>query len=463
MPLILRPYQQRDVDRLRHAYADGARAVLYQLPTGGGKTATFSHIVEAATRKGRRTAIVVHRRELIRQASAKLDLAGVAHGIVAAVLDRDHAAPALVLSVQSAERRLDRLPSFDFVVIDEAHHTRAETWRKLLAACPGAKLLGVTATPARADGKGLGVAAGGLFDALVCGASVAELQRDGYLAATRCFVPAGQIDTTGLRTRLGDWEAGALAERASAVTGDAVAEYRKHADHQPAIAYGCTVQHAREIAAAFRAAGYRAAHVHGDMPMSERDALIAGLATGEVEILTACDLISEGLDVPNVGAVILLRPTKSLALALQQIGRGMRPAPGKSHLTILDHAGNVLRHGLPETERAWSLDGAPKRETTGAEPGWRCENCGCFNSLDAMQCDECGAARPQTRRRAPDIIDGTLDEIRADHIARITRLPYAALLRERRTERELRAYATAHGYKRGWVTHMLREQAERGT
>jgi superfamily II DNA or RNA helicase len=457
--LSLRPYQERDIAQLRQAYAGGARAVLYQLPTGGGKTVVFAHIINGAARKGRRSAIVVHRRELIRQASDKLAWAGVPHGIVAAGLDCDHGAPTLVLSVQTAIRRLDRLPHFDFMVIDEAHHARAETWSQLLPAWPAAKLLGVSATPARTDGKGLGVAAGGLFDAVVAGASVTELQAEGYLARTRCFAPTQRIDTTGLRTRLGDYEPGALAERANAVTGDAVAEYRKHADHLPAIVYGCTVAHAEAIAAAFRSAGYRAACVHGGLPLHERDRLIAGLGAGEVEIICSCDLISEGLDVPNVGAVILLRPTQSLVLAMQQIGRGMRPAPDKSHLVVLDHAGNVLRHGLPEQPRTWTLDSAPKPPPRATDaPGWRCEKCGCFNQLEEMACAECGTARPLPRRRTPEVIDGRLREIGASHFERIVSLPYREFISGVRTEHELRVYARNRGYRRGWVWHRLREQ-----
>jgi DNA repair protein RadD len=143
------------------------------------------------------------------------------------------------------------------------------------------------------------------------------------------FVPGHLIDTRGVHRLGGDFKVDELAGRANVVTGDAVREYRARADHQPAIAYGCTVAHAQSIAAAFRAAGYRSACVHGDLSMAERDRLIQGLATGEIEILVSRDLISEGLDVPSVGAIILLRPTESLALAMQQIGRGMRPAEAR--------------------------------------------------------------------------------------------------------------------------------------
>ena len=390
----LRPYQAQDVERLRAAYAEGHRAVCYALPTGAGKTIVFAHVIDGAVRKGRRVGVLVHRRELVRQAADKLARTGVPHGILAAGLDKNHDAPVLVMSVQTAARRLDRLPKLDFIVADETHHAVSETWARVIAHWPAAKLLGVTATPARLDGKGLGIAAGGAFDHLTIGATVLDLQAGGFLARSRVFVPARLINTSGVHRLGGDFQAGELAERARVVTGDAVREYQIRADHQPAIAYGCTVAHAESIAHAFRHAGYRAACVHGGLPTPERDGLIQGLATGEIEVLTSCDLISEGLDVPSVGAVILLRPTESLALAMQQIGRGMRPAAGKEALVVLDHAGNCLRHGLPESEREWTLDGAPKRDGAAHAFGWRCEACGCFNGLDAEACEECGAARP---------------------------------------------------------------------
>ena len=224
-PIALRPYQARDVERLRAAYAEGRRAPCYCLPTGAGKTVVFAHIIAGALRKGRRVGVMEHRRELVRQAAAKLAWAGVPHGILAADLDRDHDAPVLVMAVHTAARRLEQLPELDFLVIDECHHARAATWAGLIARWPGAKLLGVTATPCRLDGKGLGIEAGGIFDHLTVGASVAELQAGGFLARTRVFSPARLIDIAGLHSRGGDFVVREPAERASAVTGGTVAPY----------------------------------------------------------------------------------------------------------------------------------------------------------------------------------------------------------------------------------------------
>jgi len=246
------------------------------------------------------------------------------------------------------------------------------------------------------------------------------------------------------------------------VTGSAIDEYRKHADHAPAIAYCATVRHAEDVAATFRSAGYRSACVHGGLATAERDALITGLADGSVEVLSSCDLISEGLDVPDVRAVLLLRPTQSLVLALQQVGRGMRPAPGKLHLAVLDFAANTLRHGLPEQSRAWSLDGAPKKPPSEGPAlpatAWRCEACSCLNELTADECQDCGAPRPGGRRSITEQAPGHLTEITADYFARIVHIPYRQFLRTPRTEHELRVYARHHGYRRGWVWHRLREQ-----
>ena len=195
----------------------------------------------------------------------------------------------------------------------------------------------------------------------------------------------------------GDFQTHELAERARAVTGDAVGEYRARADHQPALAYACTVEHAESIAAAFRAAGYRSECVHGGLPVAERDALIEGLGNGAVEVLTSCDLISEGLDVPSVGAVILLRPTESLALALQQIGRGMRPAEGKKISPCSIMPAIVSSTACPRPARL--------------DPRWRAEagtwrgrlalrGLRLLNSLGAVDCAGCGARASDRQGRS---------------------------------------------------------------
>ena len=453
---VLRPYQRQAVNDLRAAYAAGYEAPVLQLATAAGKTIIFAEVTRGAWSKGRRVLVLVHRRELIRQASKKLTLAGVPHGIIAAGFAPRPNELVQGASIQTAARR--SLPDFNLIVIDECHHAVAPTWRSVIAKQPHAKILGVTATPARLDGKGLGKDAGGIFDAIVSGPSIRGLTSDGYLSPYRCFVPKRRLDLVGVRTRAGDFATADLAERVDRpeIAGDAVAQYRLLADHRPAIAFCVTVEHAERVAETFRAAGYRSAAVHGGLDTRERDRLIGGLSTGEVEILTSCEIIGEGLDVPNVGAVILLRPTKSLVLHLQQIGRGMRPAPSGDALIVLDLAANTLRHGLPDMERRWSLAGAEKPE--GDAPVRVCPNCGAVNPLGAVECELCGEEFPRPRGRGIIEVVDSLAELTPHRLAAVIALPYRRVISGRFSEAELRAYAQSRGCKRGWVFYRLREQ-----
>ena len=485
VPLTLRDYQVADIEALREAYRKGAKAPLYQLATGGGKTVVFSHIVQSSAAKGKRVLVLAHRRELVKQASMNLTWCGVAHGVMAAGMDRDHDAPVIVASIQTVVRRLDKLPQFDLIVADEAHHAVSKTWSALLASQPKAKLLGVTATPQRLDGKGLGTHCGGPFDALVCGPATQDLVDAGHLAELRVYLPAAAIDVRGLRKVAGDYVEEELAERAGGVTGDAVEEFKKLPDGTTAIVFCVTVKHAQDVARSFLNAGFNAKAVYGDMAKDERDAAIQGLGTGEIQVLVACEIVSEGLDVPSVGCVILLRPTKSLTMAFQQIGRGMRPKADGGALVVLDHARNCLEHGLPTEPVAWSLDGVEKDPNKTPPEPWPCLACRVLNSPGRQACAACGALKPwlcpdrecrnvnpgetescemcgmaRPRRKILECDDGEMAVYVPDPYAYVTRLGYRQFLAKKRTRAEMQAYAEAKGYKRGWVFHRMQEQEE---
>ena len=357
--VLLRPYQEKGVANIRAAFAQGRRKVCYAAPTGSGKTVIFAYLAHRIVEKGQRVAIVVHRQELVDQTCVALAAEGVRFGVIAAGYPEDLGAPVQVCMAQTLTRRLERLVSVSVLIVDEAHHVIAATWRAILRAVPAAWVLGVTATPERLDGKGLAE----VFDVLVVGPTVRELIAQGWLSPFIIYAPERLVDLKSARTVAGDYAVGDLARRMSAsfVLDDALAEYRSRLDGQSAIAFCTTIDHSRTVARFFRAAGVRAQHLDGDTPSTERRQLIGQLATGEVSIITNCGFIAEGLDIPSVAGVILLRPTKSLALHLQQIGRALRPAPGKRRAVILDHAGNVYRHGMPDLEHAWSLEGRPKK------------------------------------------------------------------------------------------------------
>ena len=258
--LQLRPYQSDAVARVRNSYIEGNRAPLVVLPTGGGKTIIFSYIAANTAARGKRALILVHRVELLRQTSEKLQFAGVHHGLVNPLYTPDITAPVQVASVQTLVRRLEdfkRYISPDLIIIDEAHHATAGTWRKIVEAFPSARILGVTATPVRADGAGLGADAGGLFDDLVMGPQISELIRLGFLVTPVVYAPTERIDLSGIRIKMGDYEKKEIELRVDkpTITGNAVQHYRRLCDGVPAVAFCISIAHAEHVAAEFRAAG----------------------------------------------------------------------------------------------------------------------------------------------------------------------------------------------------------------
>lgn len=350
----LRDYQEMSVEAVRDSYRAGKRRTLLVLPTGGGKTICFSYIAAGVSQNKKRVLIIAHRRELLRQISKALTSVGVPHGMMMGGSTGIPKANVVVASVFTLANRLKHFPEPDMIIGDEAHHfTPDSSWGKVVKAFPSARVLGVTATPERLDGKGLGV----LFDDMVVGPTVAELTEQEYLSPADVYAPS-KPDMKGIHTRMGDFvksELEQLMDRPS-ITGSAVAHYTKLAAGKKAIAFCVSVKHAQMVAEDFRNAGYASYHIDGGMTESERDKVLKDFEAGKIQVLTSCDLVSEGFDLPAVEVAILLRPTQSLSLYLQQCGRAIRPAPGKEKTIILDHAGNTARHGFIDEPREWTLD-----------------------------------------------------------------------------------------------------------
>jgi len=406
----LRGYQQQAINNLRNAYRAGSRAPLLCLPTGGGKTIIFSDIAQSAVARGRNVLILVHRRELLHQASRKLTAIGVDHGLIAAGAPTSDQ-PVQVASVQTLVRRLHAMtwqPSL--VIIDEAHHAAAGSWDRVLRHWPDAYRLGVTATPCRLDGRGLSSA----FDHLVIGPSVADLIFWGFLSASRIYAPPVMADLTGIRKRAGDYAADQAADAMNrpTVTGDAIAHYQRLAAGQQAIAFCCSIDHANAVCAAFTAAGINAATLLGNTP--NRDEVVAAFGAGTLQILVTVDVVSEGFDIPAASCAILLRPTQSLGLYLQQVGRVLRPSPGKPHAVVLDHVGNVTRHGFPDDDRDWSLTDGVRTTSGQSAPSVRtCPECfAAFKPQPICPC--CGADCVIKVTRDIAQIDGELQEVTRD-------------------------------------------------
>jgi superfamily II DNA or RNA helicase len=432
----LRPYQTQLITDIRIQYQLGHKSVLAVLPTGGGKTVCFSYIAEQAAKKGNRVLVLAHRQELLDQASRAIP---EPHGIIAAnrAMDLSHAVQ--VASVQTVARRLHLLPRdfFQLLVVDEAHHTTAGTWAKVIEHFSQSKLLGVTATPIRGDGRGLGEH----YQAMVEGPTAQQLTDDGFLAAAKVLAPPG-FDSAGLRKRMGDFDTREAEHRIGTIMGDCLSHYRKHLNGQTAIAFCCSVAHAEAVARLFMGAGIPAASIDGSMTSEQRRDLLQALGTGRIRVLTSCALIGEGVDVPSVGGCILLRPTASTSLHLQMIGRCLRPSPGKAAAVVLDHVGNTLRLGHHLEPRDWTLDGLAKRDREKAPSVKVCPQCFAAMASQAKQCGECGHQFAPEARELQQV-EGELVEVAA---------------RERKRQQgtaqsldDLRQLAQQRGYKRGWA------------
>jgi superfamily II DNA or RNA helicase len=450
-PPVLRPYQVAAVAELAAAFSAGHRAPVLVLPTGSGKTVIAAELIRCAVAAGERVLFLAPRRELIAQTSEKLDAIGLAHGVILAGADaRAGLAAAIhVASVDTLVSRLLRresliLPAYDLVLVDEAHLSITAVRAQLLATWPAAARIGLTATPTRKDGRALGV----LYDAIVEPATTASLTAAGYLAPAR-YWSWPTPDLRGVRTTAGDYNLADLEVllNQAPLLADVVATWLQRAADRRTIVYAVSIAHAVALAEAFRREGVAAEHVDAGTPAPVRAATFDRFRCGETQVLTNCFLAAYGFDLPALSCVVLARPTQSLMLYLQMLGRGLRIADGKRDCVVLDHSGAVHRHGFATDARCWTLAGrtalvpSPSRAT---EPRQAKECPACHAVwLDGATCPECGyTLRPTGQMVAT--LPGDLVELAA-----------AAAVREdenrRRFHAELRGFAAEHGFKPGFA------------
>lgn len=464
MSFTLFPDQEVFVANLRAALTRNRR-VLGVAPTGFGKTVVFSYMVARARERGRRIGIFAHRAELLEQISNALREFKVPHGIIAKgckSVDLRHTVH--VISSQTYCRRLSKMPQLDLLIPDEAHHaTPGSSLDKCLAHSPNGRIVGVTATPERLDGQGLLPS----FEEMVLGPYPRELIDAGRLSDYMLYAPPGGIDTSNMGTRAGDWkreDAEGEADKPS-ITGNAIDHYRKHLNGSPSAAFCVSVNHAVHVAEQFRDAGYIAAHIDGGMETGLRRQIVRDFRAGKINMLTSADILSEGFDVPGMHGALLLRPTKSLAMYLQQVGRALRVCPGKSHAVILDHANNSAdsAHGLPCLERDWSLEGRKKgKPPVDGSMTWECPKCFSRWSLSVSTCKDktCKTERP-SRPRVVEEVAGELVEVDKEAVRKIIS-PAKIEQGQAKTLRELEELAERRGYAKGWALHIFNaRQAKR--
>lgn len=404
----LRPYQHDIVTQVRQAMLAGRRSILVCSPTGSGKTALTAHMLATSASKGMASWFIVHRRELIKQSMRTFDKIGLKHGVIAASFIEEPKPLTQIASIGTLANRYNKIRQPKLIVWDECHHVAAGSWSKIFNGIDNAFHIGLTATPERLDGRGLGE----YFEHMVKGPSVKWLIENNYLSPYKLFAPSG-LSLTGVHTRMGDFVKSELVNAIDkpTITGNAIREYKKQCEGARAVAFCVSIEHSQHVVAQFNANGIPALHVDGETPASERDYAIQRFERGDVKILSNVDLFGEGFDLPAIECGILLRPTQSLGLYLQQVGRTLRTFPGKERAIILDHAGNVERHGLPDEVREWTLEGREirkgkeKKETVKV-----CQQCYAAQVPGKTHCLFCGYEF-EIQSREVDEVDGELVEV----------------------------------------------------
>lgn len=432
----LRPYQNELVEEVRQAWREGKRAPCIVLGCGGGKSCVVAEIARRTTFNGKRVLFIVHRKELVDQIAATFTRWGVLMDLCT------------VGMVQTITRRLRKLPKPALIITDENHHSLAESYKRIYEYFSEVPRIGVTATPVRLNGDGLG----DVNDKLIIGKSTKWLIANRYLAPYDYYAP-GVADLTGLHTKRGEYVQSDVEKAMikNKVFGDVIRYYKKLANGKKAVCYCASIKHSEATAAAFRDAGISAEHIDGNTPKAERSRIVAAFRSGEIQILCNVDLISEGFDVPDCECAILLRPTHSLTLYIQQSMRCMRYRDNK-RAVIIDHVGNYARFGMPDDDREWTLDKKEKRtyaqrEKEASEKVCQCPECFFTFSADAASngcCPHCGAMLPKRERKLSVEEDAQLIKVEGFTLDFET-------LDDCHSYYDLLQYAIKHGYKRGWA------------
>lgn len=444
----LRPYQERDLAAVREAMRTYRRVLLVS-PTGSGKGTVYTRIVHTATNRGYRIIFLVNRRPLVHDMSKRLDKLGIDHGVIMA--DHKRRAPWLPTQVASIDTvyRREQTPDADLLILDEAHFAVSATWKKVMDRYPDAKFLLGTATPIRLDGRGLAEIA----DYLVQGPSVKELIRDGFLAPSVVFRPAGGPSMKGVEKTGGDFnkrQAAEVCDRPKLV-GDIVEQWRRHASDRKTVAFGVNQHHASEIAERFRCAGVNFAYVDADTPDGERDRVWNDFDNGDLRGVANVGLVAYGWDHPICSCLIAARPTASEGLWRQMLGRPARPYPGKENFYVLDHFDNTGRlNAFFEDDVQWSLDGKAIQHSEQKPISiTTCRRCFATFRSGPLTCPYCRAAiQKQERIIATERGDLEQYDPKAAALAEWQRKQTEA---DRRAKfEEFRQIAALRGYKKGW-------------
>ena len=463
--ITLWDWQEAIVEQVRQSIRSGNRKILVVVPTGGGKTVIAAQIVKLAAAKFSRSMFLAHRRELIYQCADKLVKFGVDHGILMAGEYPYGAADCQVASIDTLRARCittDKmpLPNSDVVIVDEAHRSLAPTYIKLINHYGEDVVIGLTATPIRGDGKGLGH----VYDDMILGPSIGWMIRHDYLVMPRTYAPTIP-DLTGVKVKRGDYDERELqrAMDRRSLVGDIVEHWHRLASDRPTIVFASGVKHSINLRDEFGKAGAKAAHVDGDTSLDDRKKIIADLHSGEVQVVCNYAVLTEGFDEPKLSACVLARPTKNLGLYLQMAGRTLRPASDKEDSLIIDHSGNVYEHGFVQDERQWVLEEGRALTKTNAErqrdfdekKPITCVKCATVYTRQ-LPCPNCGHV-PEKKGKYYESRSGDLMEIRAEK-RRTAKKKVWTTDEKRYWYAQLKGYAELNGKSKGWIAHTFKSK-----
>lgn len=420
--------QAEFVVKLRESLRSGHRSILGVASPAFGKTVIASHITDSARDRDPDASVwfLVHRKNLLRQTSKSFWQAKIEHGLITSGKARSKL-PIQVGTIGTVFSRLGSLTPPKILFIDEAHLSRGKMFSTVIrwALEHGAIVIGLTGTPIRLDGKALG----DLFDDLIEARPTSWLIEQGRLSRYRAFTTPITPDLGDVKTTAGDYNKGELAVAMDKPTiiGDAVSHYKQHANGMRTVCYCVNVEHSKHTAQAFNEAGIPAVHVDASTTEAELKAACEGLASGRYLVLCNCELVIEGFDLSaqldgadiTLECCILLRPTQSLARYLQMVFRALRRKPKPA--IILDHAGCILKHGLPDQHREWSLLGQTpserkKKDDDGADVNVStCNQCYAVFMAGVDTCPQCGAPVEKKTRKIEQA-DGNLQEVDVEAI-----------------------------------------------
>ncbi|MDD4095293.1 MAG: DEAD/DEAH box helicase family protein [Oscillospiraceae bacterium] len=451
MNLKLREYQETIIQNTHRSMLSGHRRIVVVAPCGSGKTCIFAWMASQTQKKGKSVWFIVHRQELMDQTIDTFTRFGISMDNI------------FVGMVSTAANHPERLPDPDLIILDECHHSAAATWQKIIQRFPDTYMIGLTATPCRLDGKPLGA----IFTDMVIGVTTTDLIGTGYLSKFRYFAPS-VADLSGLKRKGSDFDQEQASEllMTKAIYGDVLQHWRQYANNLQTIIYCSSIKHSQAVAEAFREAGIDAVHFDGNTPKQERRQIVSDFRNGIIKILCNVDLIGEGFDVPDCQCCVLLRPTASLGLFIQQTGRALRPLPGKTAI-ILDHVGNYARHGLPDDQREWSLEERIKQPPEYGDDGRlivrQCPNCYYTFPTGPDVCPNCGTPIINTREELKNIQNIRLEEIKNSRRERaIEKIKKTMDISDCRTLQDFQAFAKLKGYKPGYAFVMWQNKLKKG-